>query len=187
MRKRPCKRTRTKNLRKWSEIFSRVFKPIFLRKGRPFFRKFFSQKLSHWPSTFFGYPQPLGVCAIIPGDCDHSNGTAEPARWRHKPLHCQRRRFRFDAIPAHCILCWHIEIAQFRNFEMKNGLCFVFFVLRLCGTIFGFGRFPLKPQFYSFSWFTLFWAQKLFWPKQIVCTKMRLFSPFLTQIVSGNF
>ena len=27
----------------------------------------------------------------------------------------------------------------------------------------------------------------MFWPKQIVCTKMRVFSPFLTQIVSGNF
>ena len=26
-----------------------------------------------------------------------------------------------------------------------------------------------------------------FWPKQIVCLKMRVFSPFLTQIVSGNF
>ena len=30
-------------------------------------------------------------------------------------------------------------------------------------------------------------GQKKFWPKQIVCTKMRVFSPFLTQIVSGNF
>ena len=28
---------------------------------------------------------------------------------------------------------------------------------------------------------------KIFWPKQIVCTKMRVFLPSLTQIVSGNF
>ena len=55
------------------------------------------------------------------------------------------------------------------------------------GVIFGFGLFPLKPLFYSFSWFELFWAQNIFWPKQIVCTKTRVFSPFLTQIVSGNF
>ena len=32
-------------------------------------------------------------------------------------------------------------------------------------------------NFYSFSWFALSWAQ------QIVCTKMRVFSPFLTQIM----
>ena len=32
-----------------------------------------------------------------------------------------------------------------------------------------------------------FGPKKNFWPKQIVCTKMRVFSPFLTQIVSGNF
>ena len=44
-----------------------------------------------------------------------------------------------------------------------------------------------NPYFYSFSCFTLFWSKKKFWPKQIVCTKMRVFSPFLTQIVSGNF
>ena len=55
------------------------------------------------------------------------------------------------------------------------------------GVIFGFGQFPLKPLFHSVSWFTLFWAQKIFWPKQIVCTKMRVLSLFLTQIVSGNF
>ena len=30
-------------------------------------------------------------------------------------------------------------------------------------------------------------GQKRIWPKQIVCTKMRVFSPFLTQIVSDNF
>ena len=32
-----------------------------------------------------------------------------------------------------------------------------------------------------------FGPKKTFLPKQIVCTKMRVFSPFLTQIVSGNF
>ena len=32
-----------------------------------------------------------------------------------------------------------------------------------------------------------FGPKKIFWPKQIVCTKMRVFSPFLTEIVSGNF
>ena len=49
------------------------------------------------------------------------------------------------------------------------------------------GNFRWNHYFYSFSWFTLFWAPKKIWPKQIVCTKMRVFSPFLTQIVSGNF
>ena len=49
------------------------------------------------------------------------------------------------------------------------------------------GNFRWNHYFYSFSWFTLFWAKKIFWPKQIVCTKMRVFSPFLTQIVSANF
>ena len=119
MRKRPCKRTKTKNLRNRLRFFLALSNP-------------YPQKISHWPSTFFGYPQPLGVCAIFPGDCDLSDGTAEPARWRHKPLHCQRRRFRFDAIPAHCTICWHIEHAQFRNFEMKKWIIFCFFsVLRL--------------------------------------------------------
>ena len=49
------------------------------------------------------------------------------------------------------------------------------------------GNFRWNHYFYSFSWFTLFWSKKNFWPKQIVCTKMRVFSPFPTQIVSGNF
>ena len=49
------------------------------------------------------------------------------------------------------------------------------------------GNFRWNHYFYSFSWFTLFWAKNIFWPKQIVCTKMRVFSPFLTQIVSANF
>ena len=53
------------------------------------------------------------------------------------------------------------------------------------GVIVGF-RLPLRPLFWWFPPVWLFWAQKLFWPKQIVCTNM-LFSPFLTQIVSGNF
>ena len=48
-------------------------------------------------------------------------------------------------------------------------------------------NFRWNHNFYSFSWFTLFWAQNIFWPKQIVCTKTRFFSPFLTQLVSGNF
>ena len=38
------------------------------------------------------------------------------------------------------------------------------------------GNFRWNHYFYSVSWFTLFWAQKMFWPKQIVCTKMRFFS-----------
>ena len=37
------------------------------------------------------------------------------------------------------------------------------------------GNFRWNHYFYSFSWFTLFWAKKIFWPKQIVCTKMRVF------------
>ena len=99
LRKRPCKRTR-KNLRKWSEIFSRVSNRYFCGRRGISFRRFFSQKISHWPSNFFGYPQPLGVCAIVPRDCNHRNGTAEPARWRRKPLHCQRRRVQFSASPS---------------------------------------------------------------------------------------
>ena len=38
------------------------------------------------------------------------------------------------------------------------------------------GNFRWNHYFYSFSWFTLFWSKKHFWPKQIVCTKMRFFS-----------
>ena len=128
LRKRPCKRTRTQNLRKWSEFFLAFSNPYFCGKEGILFCKCFSQKISHWPSNFFGYPQPLGVCAIVPGDCNHSNGTAEPARWRRrKPLHCQRRRFRFDAAPARCTLCWHVEHAKFRNFEMEKWIVFRFF------------------------------------------------------------
>ena len=37
------------------------------------------------------------------------------------------------------------------------------------------GNFRWNHYFYSFSWFTLLWAKKIFWPKQIVCTKMRVF------------
>ena len=50
-----------------------------------------------------------------------------------------------------------------------------------------FDNFRWNPYFYSVFCFALFWSKKKFWPKQIVCTKMRVFSPFLTQIVSGNF
>ena len=38
-----------------------------------------------------------------------------------------------------------------------------------------FDNFRWNHYFYSFSWFTLFWSKKNFWPKQIVCTKMRVF------------
>ena len=128
--------------------------PYFCGKEGIFFRKFFSQKISHWPSTFFGYPQPLGVCAIVPGDCNHSNGTAEPARWRHKPLHCQRCRFRFDAIPAHCTLCWHIEHAKFRNYEMKKWIIFRFFsCCDFGGTKIGVVCQNAKRFFFGFWWF----------------------------------
>ena len=37
------------------------------------------------------------------------------------------------------------------------------------------GNFRWNHYFYSFSWFTLFWSKNIFWPKQIVCTKMRVF------------
>ena len=50
-----------------------------------------------------------------------------------------------------------------------------------------FDNFRWNPYFYSVFCFALFLSKKKFWPKQIVCTKMRVFSPFLTQIVSGNF
>ena len=50
-----------------------------------------------------------------------------------------------------------------------------------------FCNFHWNPYFYNVSCFALFWSKKTFWPKQIVCTKVRVFSPFLTQIVSGNF
>ena len=36
-------------------------------------------------------------------------------------------------------------------------------------------NFRWNHYFYSFSCFTLFWSKKKFWPKQIVCTKMRVF------------
>ena len=52
--------------------------------------------------------------------------------------------------------------------------------------LFFFCNFRWNPYFYSVSCFALFWSKKI-WPKQIVCTKMRVFSPFLTQMVSGNF
>ena len=42
------------------------------------------------------------------------------------------------------------------------------------------------PIFIVFSALHCFGPKKI-WPKQIVCTKMRVFSPFLTQIVSVNF
>ena len=38
------------------------------------------------------------------------------------------------------------------------------------------GNFRWNHYFYSFSWFALFWSKQKFWPKQIVCTKMRVFS-----------
>ena len=46
------------------------------------------------------------------------------------------------------------------------------------GVIFAFGQFfRWNHYLYSFSWFTLFWSKKCFWPKQIVCTEMRVFLP----------
>ena len=42
------------------------------------------------------------------------------------------------------------------------------------------------PIFIVFPALHCFGPKKI-WPKQIVCTTMRVFSPFLTQIVSGNF
>ena len=36
-----------------------------------------------------------------------------------------------------------------------------------------FCNFRWNPYFYSVSCFALFWSKKEFWPKQIVCTKMR--------------
>ena len=44
------------------------------------------------------------------------------------------------------------------------------------------GNFRWNHNFYSVSWFALFWAKRIFWPKQKVCTKMHVFSPFPTQI-----
>ena len=48
------------------------------------------------------------------------------------------------------------------------------------------GNFRWNHYFYSFSWFGLFWHQKMFWRKQAMCMKMTFF-PFLTHIVPGNF
>ena len=49
----PSGRGGSQTARKWSEIFFRVFKPIFLRKGRQFFSQMFlAKKISHWPSNF---------------------------------------------------------------------------------------------------------------------------------------
>ena len=53
-----------------------------------FLANFSCKKISHWLSNFFRYPQPLGVCALVPEDCNQSSGTAKPARWRRQPLHC---------------------------------------------------------------------------------------------------
>ena len=97
---------------------------FFLAFSNPYF---FSQTISHWPSNFSGYPQPLGVCAVAPTDCNPSNGTTDLQGGDVNPLHCQRRRFRFNAIPAHCALFWHIEHAKFRNFETKKWIISFFF------------------------------------------------------------
>ena len=48
------------------------------------------------------------------------------------------------------------------------------------------GNFRWNHYFYSASWFTLFWAKKFLAKTDSVHENVR-FSPFLTQIVSGNF
>ena len=73
-----------------------------------------------------------------------------------------------------------ISKTQFFN-HVKN----TFFKKKVSSSVLA--NFRWNPYFYSVFWFTLFWSKKN-WPKQIVCTKMRVFcSPFLTQIVSVNF
>ena len=39
------------------------------------------------------------------------------------------------------------------------------------------GNFRWNHYLSSVSWFTLFWGPNFLWPKQIVCTKMRVFLP----------
>ena len=124
LRKRPCKQARTKNLRKWSEFFFYIFKPIFLRKGRHFFA-FCSHTILHWLSSFLATPQPLGVCAVAPSksielqtqQCDRSQLNLQGSN--AKILYCHRC-FRLDAIPTHCNLCSHIDYAKLTNFEMTK-------------------------------------------------------------------
>ena len=48
-------------------------------------------------------------------------------------------------------------------------------------------NFRRNHYFYSFSWFALFLGPKKFLAKTDSVHEMRVFSPFLTQIVSGQF
>ena len=48
-------------------------------------------------------------------------------------------------------------------------------------------NFRWNRYFYSFSWFTLFWSKKKILAKKDSVHENARFSPFLTQIVSGNF
>ena len=48
------------------------------------------------------------------------------------------------------------------------------------------GNFRWNHYFYSFSRFTLFWSKKI-WPKQIVCTKMRVFLPSWHKSCQASF
>ena len=95
------------------------------------------------------------------------------------------------------VFCWkHYKNNVFRKTQLfKNTVSKTHFFNHVKNTLFQkkvsflffFCNFRWNPNFYSVSCFALFWSKKHFWPKQIVCTKMRVFSPFLTQIVSGNF
>ena len=93
------------------------------------------------------------------------------------------------------VFCWkHYKNSVFRNTAFQNTVSKTHFSNHVKKHLFQkkvsfllFCNFRWNPYFYSVSCFTLFWSHKKIWPNQIVATKMRVFSPFLTQIVSGNF
>ena len=68
------------------------------------------------------------------------------------------------------VFCWkHYKNSVFRKTQLfKNTVSKTHFfnhvkkhLFQRKGVIFDFGQFPLKPQFSSFCWFTLFWSKKI--------------------------
>ena len=107
--------------------------------------------------------------------------------------------FQFFSTYSFCfwkaVFCWkHYKNSVFRKRQLfKNTVSKTHFFNHVKKHLF-----PKKVSFLFFAIsaetpiFIVFpalhcFGPKKIWPKQIVCTKMRVFSPFLTQIVSGNF
>ena len=124
----PSGRGGSQTARKWSEIFSRGFKPIFLRKRRHFFCANFSRKKSRTVHPLFSATPSRWVFAqLFQAIATTAVGQLNLQGRDIIPALSETSSFRFDAIPAHCTLCWHIEHAQLRNFEMKKWIIFCFF------------------------------------------------------------